>query len=374
MKKKISILTHSLSGGGAERVVSILVNELSPNYDVHLFLMNSKIEYSIPKNTKIYFLEKNNNFENKIFKILKLPYLALKYKKKCIKLNIQISISFLYRPNFINILAHKTLIKSKIKVVISERSNILMQSIIIKTLVKVLYPLAETIIPNSKGSANILIKKFNIPKTKIQVINNPNSIITNNLNTNKNKIFTFITVGRLNKLKNQESLLYAFSKIKSNLEFQLLILGNGQEDVYLKQLSKKLQIDNKIQFLGFKKNVFEYLLNSNVFVFTSTHEGFPNVLLEALKAKLPIISTDCLFGPREILAPDNFNSTLKNGIEIAKYGILIPVNAIEELSYSMSLLLNDNNLLEKYKNTAIERSNDFEIEKIIPKFTNIIDN
>ena len=80
MKKNLSILIYSLAGGGAERVVSILLHELKEKYNITLVLMRNKIDYDIPKEINIYFLEDSLPFENGIMKFIKLPYLGLKYK------------------------------------------------------------------------------------------------------------------------------------------------------------------------------------------------------------------------------------------------------------------------------------------------------
>ena len=103
-KKNLSILIYSLAGGGAERVVSILLNELKDKYDITLVLMRNKLDYEIPKNIKIHFLEDSNPYENGIVKLLKLPYLGWKYKKFCQYNGIDISLAFMNRPSYVSIL------------------------------------------------------------------------------------------------------------------------------------------------------------------------------------------------------------------------------------------------------------------------------
>ena len=104
-------------------------------------------------------------------------------------------------------------------------------------------------------------------------------------------------------------------------------------------------------------------------MFSSSHEGYPNVLVEAL----PIISTDCKSGPREILAPNsNIDFQLEDKIELCEYGILVPINNKEKMKEAMNLIINDENLRKDYEEKAKQRANDFRIEEIIKQYEKII--
>jgi N-acetylgalactosamine-N,N'-diacetylbacillosaminyl-diphospho-undecaprenol 4-alpha-N-acetylgalactosaminyltransferase len=205
MKKNLSILIYSLANGGAERQVSILLQELHKRYNITLVLMNNSIFYEIPENVEVIFLEKSEPFENGIKKLLKLPFLALKYKKLLKEKNIDISLSFMNRPNYVNVLAK--LLGSKSKTIISERAMPSLQhknglqGFINKVLIKHLYKKADFVISNSKGNQKDLKENFKIDA----------EVIYNMLNFNcekkeKFKKFTFVTVGRLDEGKNQKVL------------------------------------------------------------------------------------------------------------------------------------------------------------------------
>ena len=163
MKKKLSILIYSLANGGAERVVSILIQELNDVFDITLFLMNDTIYYDIDPNINIIYLERSNPQEHGLLKLLKLPFLAWKYKR----LNQSgISLSFMYRPNYINIIAK--LFGMKSRVLVSERdfpsakNSQGIQGKINLILIKYLYEKAPHIITNSLMMKHDLKTNFNI--------------------------------------------------------------------------------------------------------------------------------------------------------------------------------------------------------------------
>ena len=119
MRKKISILIYSLAGGGAERVVSILLNELNDKFNITLILMNDTINYDLPENIDIVYLEKSKPNENGVLKLIKLPLLGYRYKKLCEEKGIEVSLSFMNRPNYVNLFAK--IFGLNVKCIISER-------------------------------------------------------------------------------------------------------------------------------------------------------------------------------------------------------------------------------------------------------------
>jgi len=374
MQKKLSILINDLDSGGAERVVSILLDMLKTKYDITLFVLHNIIFYDIPKDIKIVVVGNSKLSDSGLIKLLKLPYLAWRYKK--LNIDSHISLSFLSRSNYINILAKLFGIKSKI--IVGERAmpslqyNQGFQGKINKFLIKILYPKADLVFANSKGNALDLEKNFNIKD--IKVINNLfdiNQIIK--LSKEKVKLkdgFNFITIGRVDEGKNHQLLINAIANINANL----YIIGDGILINELNQQIKDLSLTNKVFLLGKQKNPYKYLSKADCFVFASTREGFPNVLVEALACKLALISTDCQSGPREILAPDtDISFQLYNRIELANFGILTPVNRLESTIEAMNLIKNSTKLLNSYKNRAIQRAMEFDKDRIINDFINIIE-
>lgn len=373
MKKQLSILIYSLASGGAERVVSILINQLNDKYDITLFLMNETIFYKLPNNMKVVYLERSNALESGILKLVKLPFLAWKYKKYN---SAKISISFMNRPNYINIIAK--LLGMKSKVIISERAMPTlqhkngMQGVINKFLIKKLYPKANLIIANSQG--NFLDLKDNYHCTKLVTINNPINItnvqeLSKEAVTFRDNKFTFITIGRLDSGKNHALLINAIKE----LDAKLFIIGEGEARNSLEELIKTYKMKDKVTLLGRQDNPYKFLSQADCFVFASSHEGFPNVLLEALACGLPVVSTDCLSGPREILSKyKNIDKQLQDSIEVVEHGILTPVDNLTKMKEAMYTIMKNEKLRVDLQQKAISRAKGFDTKTIINSFEQYI--
>src|SRR3989344_3438419 len=322
----IAFLINSMAGGGAERVVSVLLKNLSRNgRKIFLIVLDDKLYYEIPKDVVVIKLSSNLNSLPK--KVLSIFFAVFAVKKIVKENNIELIFSFLGRSNYINILSR--ILGSKHKVLISERVDPSFMhssgnaiSFFNKLSIKFLYKKAGTVTCNSIGIKDSLVRDFSISPDKIKVIYNPlditriEELLQEDLDTECQKIFNFpviINVARLEKQKGQEYLLRAFVKVRKEIPHaNLVILGEGELGQSLKDLSKQLGIQESVYFLGWQKNPFKFVARSKVFVLSSLWEGFPNTLIEAMVCGLPVISTDCPSGPNEI-------------IENGKSGLLVPV-------------------------------------------------
>ena len=125
-----------------------------------------------------------------------------------------------------------------------------------------------------------------------------------------------ISIGRLTKQKNFELLINFFYKISFKYsKFELVIIGEGEDELKLKNLSKKLNIEKKVHFLGYQKNIFKYLKNAECFILTSLWEDPGFVIVEAALSNIPIISSNCPNGPEEIIEKNGYlfqNDSLEN--------------------------------------------------------------
>lgn len=176
----------------------------------------------------------------------------------------------------------------------------------------------------------------------------------------KNRLPVILGVGRLTRQKDFHTLIKAFALVRKTCPAKLVILGEGEQRKDIESLAQKLNVFEDLDMPGFVKNPHKYMANSGVFVLSSIWEGPGHVYIEALSAGVPVVSTDCPFGPREMLS---------NG----KAGLLVPVGDEEAMAEAIVKILVDSNLAENFKKVGLERSQDFYPDNIVKKYLQLID-
>jgi glycosyltransferase involved in cell wall biosynthesis len=384
--KKIYFLIGSLSTGGAERVVSNISDLLyKKGYDVSIILFGKQENLRYETSCKILLLD-NIEPRNLLTKTYVLITRVLKVKQLAKQKST--IISFLEYPNVINVLANK-----KDEAIISVRNHMStkhqkgLKSYFWKLTFKFIYPRAKKIIAVSQEISYDLCQNYGIKKSKISVVYNSypiekiEKLSREKLNAEELVVFSkkiIITSGRLSKQKDQNAIINSYKCLKRDLgeDIDLVIMGCGKEESNLKLLAEKLDIKDNVHFLGFRENPFKYLANSSLFIMTSLHEGFPNALVEAMICGLPVISTDCPSGPREILLQNasNQKKELTYGVNGDDYGVLIPLidqfkmdkqKYYEYVSDLMKKILTDDSINKNLSNKAKMRSNMFDINNMI---------
>lgn len=362
-KKKLLFVTSSLGGGGAERVIVNIITHLDKEkHDISLALFEKKGSYlsQVPDYVKVYDLKKKSRYS-----FLKLIFHLSRLFKK-VKPNTVVS--FMAYNNMVVILAKfmsgcRFNLVTSVRTYLSYATSRTKLSRIRYFLYKFLFNYADFIVVPSAGVKKDLEKKFNIIQRKIKIIYNPVDLKkikklkeeeVEDLRIKECKSF-ILAVGRLTKAKGYPYLLRAYSMINKEIEESLLILGTGEDEEKLKSLVNELGIRGHVFFLEFKKNPYKFMNRASIFVLPSLWEGFPNVVLEAMACGVPVISTNCPSGPREIIT---------NG----ENGILVPPADEKALSEAMLTLLKDGELRRNFSEEGRKRAEDFRIEKILPQY------
>ena len=186
----------------------------------------------------------------------------------------------------------------------------------------------------TKKTYDYLIKKKIFSEEKVRILYDPIIDISEiqkkkkeiiNSKVLKDKKF-IIGIGRLTKQKNFSLLINFYKKIE-NKNFDLVILGVGENEKKLKYMTKKLGINNRVHFMGQQENVFKFLIKSECFILTSLWEDPGFVIAEAGISNTIVISSDCPNGPNEIIG-DN--------------GFLFKNNELKDLQKKFDMFLNEN--------------------------------
>lgn len=138
-----------------------------------------------------------------------------------------------------------------------------------------------------------------------------------------------LAVGRLHWVKGYELLLEAFAELATRFaDWELVIVGEGTQRAGLQERVVALGLTGRAYLVGRVGNLAEWYSSAKLLVLTSRHEGFPNVLLEALACGVPVVSFDCEAGPRNIVRPD-------------VDGLLVPDQDLAALVAALGRLMSD---------------------------------
>lgn len=380
---QITLLINSLCEGGAERaILTISKKFIEEGYKVTILALTKNDFYKIPKGVEIVYLSKMDDSLSGLRKMLYIPYHAWRLKKYIQKNNIDLIQSYLFRANFVNLIS--TILGSKHTTQVVNRSVISrffkegLSGRVNLFLIDYLYPKADMIIHITMEMKRDFNRHFFIPKSEKVIYNSYN--IDSILKKADEDIDDFkfkshkryiIAVGRLISLKRFTDIIEVVSKLDSDIE--LIILGEGEERDRLEELAVDLKVSSRIHLLGQVENPFKYIKKSDLFISSSSVEGFPNVLLESMICETMVISSDCLSGPREILAPQSKSSNrLSKGMELSEFGILYAVGDMVALIEAIRRVLIDKTLLYKYQERALSRAKEFSLDAIAPQYIEVL--
>lgn len=344
---KIAFIISSLSSGGAERVLTNIVNHLCLKHEIYIVTFSNeepfyKLDPKV-KHLKLDLLKESKN----IFESMKNSIKRIFVLKQVLKdINADINISFMTHTNILSIIASKI---NKQKIIAAERIVYdFYQSSLLNIARKLIYPKADLLITQT------LADKQNYSFIKnVEVIYNPLELPY----IEAKRENTILAVGRFDKQKGFDKLINTFSKVDTN-GWELCIAGDGSEREKIERLINSLNLEN-VKLIGKRKDIFKWYAKSSIFVLSSEKEGFPNVLLEAMGSGCACISFDCPSGPAEII---------EDGVN----GILVENQNIEKLAFQMQRLIKDKDLRERLSKEAIKVKEKYSISKITNEWENLI--
>lgn len=347
------IVTPSLKSGGLERVVSIIANEFSSdeNFQVNVLVLgNSDVFYKLSDAVNIisprpYILSK--------FKALRALRTSIWLRGVTKSLNVEFVLTFGEGYNSLVILS---LFFLKIKIYAFNRASPVSNLKGYRGLINpFFYRFANKIVVQTKQAVELMREKYK--GSKFEVIGNPFYLQKDSKSVERENII--LNVGSFTGLKNQKALIKIFSELNEKLSWRLVFVGEGSKKKECIEYAKGLDLIDQIDFVGGTKEIDNFYAKAKIFAFTSLSEGFPNVIGEAMVHGIPVISFNCISGPRDLI---------ENGVT----GFLIEPN--DERSYV--------NQLEKLcRSSALRKSmgingslkiRDYSIEKIMTSYYQLL--
>jgi len=322
---KILFIMPEIAIGGAEVNVLNVVNSLENKFE----------EIQI-----LYFRNSNSDFKNKFSKKIKFTRLDNKGAKFLYKAYrnyfSEMKVAYVVTSSFIHLfylIVLKMLGKLTSKIIYKVETNIKADLNASGTLIdKILFYVfgnfclknSDLVITSSLKLKEILSNRF--PGAQITHIYNPvvseedflieSSVSHQFFNEDKNHQ-VLISIGRLTRSKGFEELIEALSKINSldshEYNFCLIIIGEGHLHHALDKLIEKFNLQNNVDIIPFNNRFLEFIKASDIFISNSYYEGLNNNLIHALSQNIKIISTDCPFGPSEVLENGELGRLVKVG-------------------------------------------------------------
>ena len=352
---KILFLVPSMGFGGAERVISILTNELTKRgHSIGLFITN-------PPAQSVYKLDERITLHSPS-KIEGAKGIMKEIRSFTKSFDPDVVVPFLPYQCIYTVFA---LLGTKYPVVVCERNDpARIQATNVSKLHYIMrdlsFSLAKGAVFQTEGAQQYFSKSI---QKKSTVILNPldESILPDAYFGERGK--RVVCVGRLTKQKNQTLLLHAFSMIEKDFpEYKLELYGDGEDKEMLSSLAHELNLDGRVVFCGNCKDVLERIKTASLFAFSSDYEGLPNALAEALAIGLPCVSTDCTPGGARMLIDNGEN------------GFIVPVNQPKPLADAMKILLSDKELSEKFSKNAVLLREKASLNRIVDMWEDYLSN
>ncbi|MCQ2354289.1 MAG: glycosyltransferase [Clostridia bacterium] len=350
-EKKIIFVTGAISGGGAEKVITILANGCAElGADVSLAILRERHEsYAISDKVKVYRIKSGK------FKLLS----RISNLRRAIKDSVADTvIPFLPLISLYTIIAGIGLRK---KYVMSERGDprisIFAKNFSGKDRVGVLfmrrlqlYRIAEHMVFQTTDARDYYCKSI---RKKSVLIPNPLDCgrLPERFEGEREK--RIIAAGRFSEEKNFPLLLSGFARFRKVFpEYTLTLCGDGPEGDNLKKLASDLGIADSVEFPGFCDDIHARMNRAAMYISTSNHEGISNSMLEALGMGVPTIVTDCPVGGSKMFVHTDEN------------GILIPMNDEDSLVEGMTKIASDLGYAEKISKEAVKIRDEISSESI----------
>jgi len=297
--KKIACLIPYLQIGGSERVMSLLANEFA-NYadvEVHVIVYGREAPFQHALSEKVIVHRPEFKFDNR-FRVLS-TIRRLGFLRRSIKNGrYDALLSFGERWNNLVMLACLGL---NVRVFLSDRASPELQLGWLQARLRsILYPRATGLLAQTNRARDMAMRRG--LNHRICVI--PNPVVMQKLGPEHGRQNTILSVGRMIATRNYDHLIRIFASLNTD-DWKLVIVGDDSQGQFhrshLRSLVDSLGVSESVVFAGERSDVQSFYDRAKIFAFTSSTEGFPNAVAEALASGLPVVSYDCVAGPSDLI-------------------------------------------------------------------------
>ena len=298
--RKIACLIPTLQIGGSERVITLLANDFAKraDLDVHMIVYGREAPSRYALSEEVTVLRPGFKFNNRVRLISTLRRLG--FLRRTIKMgryDAVLSFGDLWN-NFVMLAC----IGLRSRVFLSDRSSPELKIGWLQDLLRrLLYPRAAGLLAQTSQARDIAKERG--LNDRICVV--PNPVVKQRLASESRRQNTILSVGRMISTRNYDHLIRIFASLNADV-WKLVIVGDDSQGQshreYLSSLVDRLGVSESVEFTGEQFNVQSYYDRAKIFAFTSSSEGFPNAVAEALSSGLPVISYDCVAGPSDLIS------------------------------------------------------------------------
>ncbi len=341
------------SGGGTERVTSVIANEVaSKNFDVRIIsCQHGKFcKFEINKSIKLHSLN-GEKYKSSILRKIYVEKELIKYVKKE-QIDIMIAVDVALYLYLIPLQ-----MKKLCKCIAWEHFNYYINpNRMVKYARKLVAEYADCVVVLGKNDFNNYLTHYKHCKN-VKYIYNPVTIDVDELSPLKSK--RAVAIGRLNSQKGFDMLIKAWAIIEKQVpDWKLDIYGQGTLQNELKKQIDESNLHN-VRLRGFTNDVNKVYLDSSLFFLSSRYEGFGLVLLEAMASGLPAVSFRCKEGPAEII---------DNGVN----GFLVEEGNIQQFADCAIKLMKNEELLKQFASKTQKDLGRFNIDTITNQWINLL--
>lgn len=326
--KVVLFVTGNFSSGGAPKMLTFAVNQACRFFsEVHIVSFSeTRPYYQLDKKVVIHYMNSQASKKLRVCRYLdRIRYI----RKVADRIHPCVVIAF----RTAEALYAKLGAPKNALVVASERGNPKKINYKYRIIAKIIYKRCDFLLFQTKGAAECYGKEI---KGKFSIIPNPFHIEGEDPGIYRGKRDRkIVSVSRLSKEKNIQMLIKAYSKSKACGEYTLAIYGDGAERNKLESLTKKLNIENYVYFMGETSNIAKEIHKASLYINASNSEGMPNSQIEAMGLGIPCIATRCMVGES--------NPLIINGVN----GLSIPVNDEKALVSAINAVIADDALASR---------------------------